>query len=308
MLVSRYHPDKEVLENQVPDIIRGYISRGAFVIDRQDTEDGSLFSIGISYPEIIVDRDSSPIITYVPIRGVANATIRKEGATFHLTIPERVGIFKTFNRKKRDLVRRAENLIIQSGADKLVDIPLVQNGLNPIKEILFALNEMDRIPVREVLARKKNKTQMKRYIDMLKSLRYVDEEDGVLHPGSELEKINIVSADDFHRAVMTDVIRKGFPFIREELNIYILNPYLELTNSYYLPSLLAREKVQMEADDIFHYYIKMYGTSRRKPIYQVAANLVEMVDVGLLKKDGGLFEGDDELFTSLTDNFGVSGI
>ena len=63
----------------------------------------------------------------------------------------------------------------------------------------------------------------------------------------------------------------------------------------------------MEADDIFHYYIKMYGTSRRKPIYQVAANLVEMVGVGLLKKDGGLFEGDDDLFTSLTDNFGVSG-
>jgi hypothetical protein len=307
MLVSRYHPDKKVLEDQVPKIVRGMISRGAFVADKQDTEDGSLFSIGISYPEIIVDRDSSPIITYVPIRGVGNATIRQEGGRFHLTIPERAGIFKTFNRKKRDLVRRAENLIIQSGADKLVDIPMVQTGLNPIKEILFALNEMDKIPVKEVLSRKKNKVQMKRYIDMLKSLRYVDEKDGILHPGSELEKFNIVGADKFHRLVMTDVIQKGFPFIREELNIYILNPYLELTNSYYLPSLLAREKVQMEADDIFHYYINMYGTSRRKPKYQVAANLVEMVGVGLLRKEGGLFEADDVLFSSLTDNFGISG-
>lgn len=307
MLVSRYHDDKQALEDQVPGILRGMISRGAFVAGKQDTEDGSLISIGISYPEIIVDRDSSPIITYVPIRGVGNISIRKEGGKYHLTIPERAGIFKTFNRKKRDLVRRAENLIIQSGADKLIGIPMVQNGLNPIKEILFALNEMDRIPVKDVLARKKNKVQMKRYIEMLKSLRYVDEMDGILHPGSELEKFNIVGAEEFHRLIMTDVVQKGFPFIREELNIYILNPYLELANSYYLPSLLAREKVQMEADDIFHYYIKMYGTSRRKPKYQVYANLVEMVSVGLLQKESGLFVGDEDLFTSLKDNFGMTG-
>ena len=303
MLVSEYSNEKGELERRLESILRGYVSRGAFVAGRRETDSGTYFSIGISYPEFIIDRDGGPILTYVPITGVGTASLKREGASYHLTVGDRVDIFREFHKKRTDLVRRAENLIIRSGARDLIRIPKVQNGLNPIKEILLSLNELDEIPVEDVLSRKTNREQMQRYVDMLRGLGYIIERDGMLHPGEELEKFRVAGVEDLREELLADVVHRGFHYLRDELSIYILNPYLELANSYYLPSLLADEAVLMRAEDIESYYIRWYGRSRRKPMYQIFANLMEIAGAGLLKRTGDLFEADEGFFKTLKGQF-----
>lgn len=306
MLVSEYNKDRGELERNLESILKGHISKGAFIAGRRDMDSGTYFSIGISYPEFIVDRDGGPILTYIPISGVGTASLEQEGGTYHLSIVDRVEIFKAFNKKRLDLVRRAEDLIIRSGARALIRIPKIQNGLNPIKEILLSLHELDTVPIKDILSRKENREQMQRYVDFLKGLGYAIEKDGALHPGEELEKFEMTGIDNLREELLADVVQRGFQYLREELKIYILNPYLELTNAYYLPSLLADETVQMKAEDIEGYYLRWYGKSRRKPRYQIFANLMEVAGVGLLRRTGDIFEADEDLFKTLKSQFAWS--
>ena len=303
MLVSEHSKDRKALEDRLEGILKGHVSRGAFIAGRAETDRGTYFSIGISYPEFIVDREGGPILTYVPISGIGTASLLLEGKTYHLAIKDRASIFREFNKKRMDLVKRAENLIIRSGARDLIRIPKVQNGLNPIKEILLSIRELDRVPVKDVLSRKDNREQMRKYVTMLSNLGYTVERDGMLHPGEEMEKFEVAGVGNLREEMLADVVQRGFHYIREDLNIYIMNPYLELTNAYYLPSLLAEEPVQMRAEDIETYYIRWYGRSRRKPMYQIFANLMEVAGVGLLKRRRDTFEADEELFETLKSGF-----
>jgi len=303
LLVSEYSKEKKDLEDRLEGILKGHVSRGAFVAGRTETDKGTYFNIGISYPEFIVDREGGPILTYIPISGIGTASLKREGNTYHLAIKDRAAIFREFNKKRTDLVKRAENLIIRSGARDLIRIPKIQNGLNPIKEILLSIRELDRVPVKDILSRKDNREQMQRYVDMLSNLGYTVERDGMLHPGEEMEKFEVAGVKNLREEMLADVVQRGFHYIRDDLRIYIMNPYLELTNAYYLPSLLAEESVQMKAEDIETYYIRWYGRSRRKPMYQIFSNLMEIAGVGLLKRRNDTFEADEKMFETLKNGF-----
>jgi len=307
MLVSETSKDRGVLEGRMPMLLRTKISRGAFIADCVDDGENRYFSIGISYPEFIHDEGASPLLTYIPITGLGTASIKKEHGTYRLTVPDRDDIFKEFSKRKRDLILRAENLLIESATSRFIDIPNIQNGLNPIREILVSLNELDEIPLRDILSRKENKRQMQRYVDMLASLKFIILRDDMLYPGEEMEKFKMVGSSDIEGVILTDVLDRSYHFLRDELNIYALTPYLELTNAYYLPSLLAEEKVHMGPKNVYHYYIRMYGNQRRRPLYQVVASLIEIAKVGILAEKDGIYTADEDLFYSLRKGFAAAG-
>jgi hypothetical protein len=195
------------------------------------------------------------------------------------------------------LVRSAENALIDSMGSKLIDIPKVQNGLNPIKEILLALIELGEIPVSE-LRKRKGKDRSQQYMQFLEELHFINVDNNTVYPGNEISKYSLaeLNAPEINATILNDVLTKGFRFLSEDLKIYILTPYLELTNAYYLQSLYADKLLHLRYNEISRHYSEMYKRAKKKPDYQNLANLVEMRHAQIIQGKQGVFYGYDELF------------
>ena len=287
-------PPGSKLERIVEKEARCRIS-GSVYLSRQSRQKGKdYFEFGISTPRIIIDQNDPPLIKYICIDGVFSASARRESQRLHLIFPERKEIAEKYHEKRGGLIRRAENILVSNFGDRLIQIPKVQNGMNPIKEMLLALHELGEIPVSQLRARMDIR-RTENYLKFLEDLKFVHRKGEIVYPGNELIKYDAAGIDP-GPAILKDVLLHGFRYLTENLKIYILTPYLELSSAYYLQSFYADRLLRMDHREIARHYEDMYGRDRQKPAYQTYANLVEMRQARILKGDHGIFSGYEEPF------------
>ncbi len=269
-----------------------YISKSTRVKGRYQ------FEFGIVIPKFIVDNDKPPILRNISIDNVFSISARESDKILEIEWPERKEISIKLQEQKGTLIRNAENALITTMGSKLIDIPKVQNGLNPIKEILLALFELGEIPLSE-LRQRKGKARASQYVKFLENLEFITLDENIIYPGNQLSKYDLVktiTTAELNSTILNDVLTKGFRYLSEDLRIYILTPYLELANAYYLQSLYAEKILHMNHNEITRHYNEMYRRPTKKPAYQNLANLVEMRHAKIIQGGHGIFYGYDNLY------------
>jgi len=291
------------LRQNVSNGIHKYISKSCFINSHRKVKDNYFYDIGISFPDIIIDRNSEPILKYISLTSIFNIKAKKVSSGYSIEIPDRNKVHKEFINKKANLVKLAENTLLINIGDKLIKLSKVQNGLNPIKEIIYNLYDVGEIPVKEIYKRK-SKEKGQKYIEFLLSLNYISIEKDKIFPGNQLAKFDLLRSSLKNiDAVLIEILKRGHQYLKENLNIYALTPYLELANSYYLKSYFAEKLLNMNANDIEKHYSEMYRRYTKKPIYQINSNLLEMDEVEIIQKEKDGYIGHDDIFTQFQEDF-----
>ena len=283
---------------------RNRVSNNAYISRTSRQKGMDYYEFGICTPRIIIDQVDPPLIKYVCIDGVFSASAKLGGQRLAITLPERKEISEKYQEKRCGLIRRAENILVTSFGDNLIQIPKVQNGMNPIKEILLALHDLGEIPVSQLRARMDTQ-KTENYLKFLQDLEFVQRKGDIVYPGNELTKYDAADIDP-GPAILKDVLLQGFRYLTETLKIYIVTPYLELSSAYYLQSFYADKLLKLDHKEIARHYEDMYGRARQKPAYQTYANLVEMRQAHILKGSHGIFSGYDKPFSEFQEQMSAS--
>ena len=149
---------------------------------------------------------------------------------------------------------------------------------------------------------------MYKYLDFLQSMEYIAVEEGNIFPGNEITKFDIaeVERDNIGNLLLKDILDNGLRYVREDLKIHILAPYLELSCAYYLQSHFAEKILPLNFQEINRHYDDMYNRSKRKPQYQMLFNFLELSQAKIMKHKGQVFTGYEPLLAEFNNAFSGS--
>lgn len=291
------------IENQV----QRKVSRTAYISGSYSKDLVNYYEFGICTPRLIFDEINSPFLKYVCIDGVFSISASLDENKMIIEWPDREDIADKYQDKRKTLVMQAENAIILNIGKNLVNIPKIQNGLNPIKEILVSLYDLGQISLLDVQKRKK-KERCQEYIKFLMDLDFIVLENETIYPGNQMTKYD---AGDFgikevQTALLGDVLIKGLRVISDSLKIRILTPYLELSNTYYLHSHYANTLLHLDHEEISRHYMEMYRRSKKQLPYQLNSNLIDMKTAKILNGSHGTYYGYDEILEGFSSDLAFS--
>jgi len=294
------------LEKSLIRKLKEEISPGAFICHHHEiNKDDIFYNIGLTTPKLIMNRNKRPTIRFIPIRDVFSIKIQKKRNCYKIQLPTRSNIYSDFLMKQSSLISKAENALVSATAKKLIRLPKIQNGLNPFKEILFSLNRLQEIPINQINQRYKSKPWMvRKYLNFLSGMDYIVIEKEFIYPGNNLSKFDLQNQngqDDI--LLMAELLENGLHFLKKEMKINILAPYLQLSNSYYLPAAWAGENVAMNENDIMSSMKGIYPRFKGHTLYQVANYMYEMTKENIFETKGDTYIGNNEVLQTYLSNF-----
>jgi hypothetical protein len=293
---------REFDDNIILDTLHDEVSKNIFISNKRKTNNYMCYDFGLSIPKFIYDEDGDATLKYLSVSNVFSAIAKKSNNSIKLECPIREEISEKYLNKKATMIDKIENILMSSIYDRIVDIPKVQTGLNPIKEVLNTVHNLGELKISDFYTRRKYKKNSDNYIKFLESLGFIAIENGIMYPGNEMIKYDLGEYNkEFNNTILQEIIKNGHEFIKQFLRIQILTPYLELSSSYYLPAHYAKKLIQLNHHQIGEYYYDMYPNTKPKPNYILHYNLTELKYAGILKIKNNNFYGFNNIFNKFNE-------
>ncbi|MCI0497703.1 MAG: hypothetical protein L0Z54_05375, partial [Thermoplasmata archaeon] len=201
-----------------------------------------------------------------------------------LTMPSRMAVIPKAKEMETRLLEDAEASLLRCTSLKLVQTPLVRNGLNPIVEIITALIEMDELPVRML------STKQRKYLPFLRDLDYVKERNDIIVRANRFEQVFLPGdqsdESEMFNALIGEIAERGFPYLKTDMKITHLTPLLRTGNVFYYTSLINEGPIPLEAKTVPTLYTRYYGRRSSKGGIKTLTYIRELSEVGILEKEG----------------------
>ena len=290
-------------EKSFPAFLKLRLGRGFFISDKTSIRKGQLkYRIGNYFPDIVHDcKTNKRIIKFHRVDGVFVADVRstRSGKVIVRT-PDRDQIASEMEKKLESITLRSENALLNAVYSRIVEIPSVQMAMTPIKEIIMSVHTDGELSVRE-FSSGRGKQKASRYIEFLAGLEYITRDNGRLLPGENLKKHeeNIQEEDsELYRTVLSDILGRGYSYVRDYLHLTQIIPYLRVSNSYFLPSHVFGELLFLSEEEIRKHYMFYYQKSR--PLIKVKRHINDVIEARILNREEDYVVGNEDIWRQYT--------
>jgi len=184
---------------------------------------------------------------------------------------------------------------------------MIQNSINPISEILNVLyqqNKLDTFILKEI-EKTRGIDRTKKYLNLLESLELVrlNKELNNYTFGNKFIQIekSLEKDDrgDLFKQMLSLVIKEGYPYLVEYLNLTSITPYLRWCNTYYFPSKQAGDLLHLTRNDIYTYYRNIYPNYARPQRIKFENHLNQIIGVDLIQEEDEYLIGNEKIFQKL---------
>lgn len=269
-------------EQRLPVLVKQHLGQGAFTSGTpQALEPGRrLVEISVSVPEVARDpRTEEGTLAFLLHRGVGYAEITRAKGEVAIILPSRTEVEKNLLRERESLLMRAEMAFLDSAQEKLAKSPLIQNALNPIKEILVTVADLERVPAKSL-------REQSRYLPFLQGLRYVELEDGEVYPGPMLRQFAPNAEAQFiYEKILGDIIRKGYEDLSGRLRIRHVTSLVRAANAYFWPSHEVGRRLEYRVEDFGLSTRRLYPDYRPKDV-KLRNHVDELTRVKVFERRG----------------------
>jgi hypothetical protein len=178
--------------------------------------------------------------------------------------------------------------------DKIVEAPLVQQALSPIRSIIVWLDRNGRVDWRTLQGLNKPDVQLKRYLELLTAVKYAQREGALWVQGDRFP--SGTSQEDpkgFYNGILANVVKLGFPYMREVIRLTQMVGYFFWANSYFLTTLEVDSRLALPVNDLAERKARYYPSKRQSEI-EVTSQMQRVIDTKLLLREDGNIVGDEE--------------
>lgn len=285
---------RDQLEDELERDLLASIGNGVFVERiHQTAGDAIQAKVGAVVPEIVQDPSTDEkVVSFLRHEGVSRLRFTEEGDEM-VSEPLDRGVFgEKLEGKRQNLVRRAEETLLNVTKEKIAKVQPVGVGLNPIREILIQVNEHDSFEV--------TKEKHRRYVPLLTGLGYVEAEGPILRPAEDLQKFEqakgeILNSPEFYDALLGEILQRGYSELVENLGVQHVTPIVRLATTYYWLSAQYGEPLDLGPDD-FRTSVKKLHRDYSIQRWKVENYLIEMDRAGILNRKNGSYTRDQDIW------------
>lgn len=266
-------------ERQLPTLVKFRLSQTAFISQpmRSVTTGHHVASLGVTRPRLIQDpKTQEASLTFHRYLNVGTVEVEKKPAGYEVRFPKREDLFKNVARAEEAVLLRAEEAFLQSAEAMLARSSIIQNALNPVKEILSYLREESMAPVAHFRPQQK-------YVTFLEGLQYVTLRDGTVHPGPVL--LAFWERQAPIEVMLGDILRQGYPHLAGPLRIRQMVPYVRAANAYFWPSHQAGRRLEYRLADFKAYLGRLYHGYTQSQV-KLNNHIADLTDIGVFERDG----------------------
>ncbi len=293
---------------RIGEIVRRQIGNGVFVSKKSSVDDTTNYILGINIPRMIEDsRSGEARLKFIRFNNISTLEVNKKNDIFMGKIEERDAISQSVETKLSTLVFDTENVLLTTIYDKLANISLIQNSLNPAKEILSVIHKKGGLTFLEMKAGRSEK-KVVNYIKLLEDLELIRKSgDRYVEGNKMIQMEKALGKEDLpqiYTKFLSVIIERGYGYVKEYLKLTSVTPYLRWSAAYYFPSAQFNSPLYLTEEAIGAHYYKIYGVE--KPLLKMTNQINQLVGVGILKRDNSYLYGDKEIFSQVYDRYSAS--
>lgn len=299
----------EINSRTINSIIKSKISPSLFARNRRELDNNTLlYEIGNCYPKMIWDHDRGiAIYRYINVHPIGIFEVEKiSSKKLKIKYPPFDELEKKFEEKMGILRQKSEIALLQTIHDYLVEVPAVKMSLNKFSRILKKTHEKGPIDISYNFGYS-DIEKVRRYLKILNDFDFIEIKDNKIYSGIEIKALmdTELIGKEFYNKLLANVLRKSFSSIKNYLNITLIDPYLKLSNSYFLPSYQVSKRLKFESRDFKRSLFECYNM--RRPIDTIENQLDFLTeDNGVFEKTGDKWISSENVFNGFIDNFTVS--
>jgi hypothetical protein len=224
--------------------------------------------------------------------------------------PSKQKFFAEFDRVDSGVVQRSETVLLRVAHDKIVEAPLVQQALSPIRSIIVWLDRNGRVDSKTLLGLHKPEAQLGKYLQLLTAVGYAQKEDGHWVQGPRFPSgTSIGDPREFYNGILANVVQLGFTYMREVIRLTQMVGYFFWANSYFLTTLEVNHRLALPEEDLAERKSRYYP-SRGQSAIEVTSQMQRVIDTKLLLREDGNIIGDADktasyLASAKTEGLGV---
>lgn len=278
-----------------------------------------LFTIGNSFPAFIhkPSDNKPPIIKFIDFPNLSTVRIEKKETenVYEATFPSRQELIEKNNEKYLSIITSAEKSLLDNTYLNYVKIPLVQTALTAIRSILITLESNYQID--PFIYPRSDRSRLLKYLEFLEDLDYVKREGNIFIEGNRLTIIKHElnknqSKEELFNRLLADVLRIGYPYMKDYLRLLQIVPYLRIATSYYLPSYQFDELLSIKKADftnfIARYLYSFYNIRtmayRGKPDIRLNEQIYDVINCKILVEEEDSIIGNEKIFKDFSQSFG----
>jgi len=295
------------IDSKLDYIVKREISPSLFITSDSHKLDRNtrLYEIGNCYPKMIWDYEKNlAIYRFLNIYSIGTIRVKKIDSNHtEIKIPSIDKLREKFQEKMGAIHQKSEIVLLQTIHDYLVKIPSVELSMNRIWRILEQIHTHGEINISYNFGYKDYERTQK-YIHLLKEIDFIDIKNNKIVPAIELEAIRSLNLTDkkFHQKILSSVLKKGFPFIKDYLHILMIDPFLRLSNSYYLPSHQVNKLLEFGSGEFRESLYEVYNTRKSRSV--IENQLTYMTECGIFEKTGNRWAGIEKIFGKFSNELG----
>ncbi len=253
------------------------------------------FEIRVTRTDMILDGKTGArtfVLSLGPAAGRISADLTPRG--WSLVGPPKRKFFSEFQRVSSDLVQRSENVVLSVAHEKIVEAPLVQQALSPIRNIIVWLDRNESVDWATLRGLHKPEPQIEKYLRLLEDVEYARRENGYWVQGAKFPKgTSGQSPKEFYDGMLARAVELGFPYMRQVIRLTQMVGYFFWSNSYFLTALEADKRVALQEDDLVNRKARYYPSKGQSQI-ETMGQLQRVIDTRLLVREDGNVIGDPE--------------
>ncbi len=303
--------DKDI-DPIVKRVVRRFIGNSAYIGEKLERDQFRIYQLGITSMDYVRDLEEDETTTWFEdFENVSKIKVDMDSngedkTRVKIHIPDRSEVQKEFIDKKKIHAMKTEKKLMEIIYSKISEIPEVRLSFNAIIEILNYLCEYEEIKRRSVRAYRDDK-QADRYLMFLKTYDYIEEdrERDLFYPGKELRELQKIPNGGLKKEnevkVIKDLLKRGYSYIVDELNLKHVIPYSRISNSYYLSAVESNKILKMDESYLRDRMMNIYEHSRRKNKMKTLKHLKDLNEVGVLEKERDKVYGQDKVFEDFSE-------
>lgn len=266
-----------------------------------------IFEIGNCYPKMIWDHDKEiAVYRFINIHPIGIMEIeRLNSEKIKIKYPSVDELEKKFQENMGVLRQKSEVALLKTIHDYLIKVPFVQMSMNKFFRISIKIYEKGYVDVSDTFGYTDvNKTM--RYIKFLRDFGFVEIKDNKIYPGVEFKAImNLdLTGSEFYEKLLASILKKSFSSIKQYLNITQIDPYLRLSNSYYLSSFQVDKRLKFDSEDFKRSYYECYRI--KKPVDTIENQLGYLTKTKIFERKNGRWTGTKNIFDKFKNNFSAA--
>jgi hypothetical protein len=209
--------------------------------------------------------------------------------------PTREEMFSAIDRHQASRLRKSEITLLNVAHSHLVQIPVVQMAMHPLRTMLSYLDLRGSLPISAVWRMSKDRVQLKNYVSVLTRLGLARAEGEALVPGANfIREAAGLDAKTVYDQMLAIVLEREYPFLEQVLRLTQLVGYLRWSNTYYLTAFTAGDRINMLIDALESRHDSYYPAHRMSELERIG-QIQRVIDCGLIVRSGAGVEGEEQV-------------